>query len=139
MNLSDLNPISGLVSSVGNILTKYIPSEADRQKAMAEVQAEGNRHEEALAALDVEDVKSARANTSTMTHVFACAVTLGFFGLLGYVLYTGKIPEGNAGTILTGLIGSLGTVWIQVAHFYVGSSHGSQNKDATISNLAKGS
>jgi hypothetical protein len=86
------------------------------------------------------DRDSAR-NMAIATHdwiprVLAVGVTLGFFGIIAYILTCGLPSSGGEALLL--LIGTLGSAWTGVMAFYFGSSAGSKAKtdalNASISN-----
>jgi hypothetical protein len=85
-----------------------------------------------FAKLNVEDRKSARdmqiATKSWIPSALAIGVTLGFFGILGGLMY-GKIEHAPQIDIM---LGSLGTAWTGIIAFYFGSSAGSQAKDQLL-------
>lgn len=88
-----------------------------------------------LAQIDATDRASARereVNAKDTQNVFrlAVAVTMGFFGTLGYMLLE-PVPSGSE-RVIDVMLGSLGTAWIAVVSYYFGSSHGSAKKDITI-------
>ena len=82
-----------------------------------------------FAKLNVEDRKSARdmqvATKSYLPPTLAIGVTVGFFGILGGLMY-GQIQHAPQIDIM---LGSLGTAWTGIIGFYFGSSASSQNKD----------
>jgi hypothetical protein len=62
--------------------------------------------------------------------VLAYGVTLGFFGLLGYMLKY-DVPPANK-DILNIMLGALGGAWVSIIGYYFGSSASSKAKDETI-------
>jgi len=89
-----------------------------------------------LEALAVDDRKSARSmQTETkdiLPRLLAISVTLGYFGIIAYVLISG-LPM-NGSEVLLMLLGTLSAGWTGVMAFYFGSSSGSQKKDSMIYN-----
>ena len=85
--------------------------------------------------LAVEDRKSARdmqtTTQSLIPPLLSILVTIGFFGILAYLMVT---PADTANTPLMIMLGSLGTAWTGIIAFYFGSSAGSQKKDAMLYN-----
>ena len=84
--------------------------------------------------LSVEDRKSARdmqaATRSIVPPALAAIVTVGFFGILGMMLF-GKVDSGNPAILM--MLGSLGTAWTGIIAYYFGSSAGSQAKTDLLS------
>ena len=89
-----------------------------------------------LEALAVDDRKSARSmQTETkdwIPRALAVSVTLGYFGIIAFVLMSG-LPM-NGSEVLLMLLGTLSAGWTGVMAFYFGSSSGSQKKDSMIYN-----
>jgi hypothetical protein len=91
-----------------------------------------------LEELDAADRKSARdmqiATGSWVPGVLAMLVTFGFFGILGWMLYS---PDYRPTEPLLVMLGSLGTAWTMIVGFYFGSSAGSRAKTDLIDRLSK--
>jgi hypothetical protein len=80
--------------------------------------------------LAVDDRKSARemqaSTRSWVPPLLAAAVTVGFFAILGGMMF-GKMSVAD-NTALTMMLGSLGTAWTGIIAYYFGSSAGSAQK-----------
>jgi len=91
-----------------------------------------------LSQLEVSDVESARAREiaikDSTPRNLAYLLTIGFFGVLTFLL-VGNIPASGHDVLLI-LVGSLGTAWAGMVHYYYGSSPGSKLKDVTIHSLS---
>lgn len=87
-----------------------------------------------IARIDADDRKSAReremAVRDSVPGTLAVFLTLGFFGLLGWMMY--KAPPEGSRDILNIMLGSLGTGWVTMLAYYFGSSAGSARKDAML-------
>lgn len=70
----------------------------------------------------------------TTPKIMAYGVTIGFFGLLSYMLKY-DVPAANK-DILNIMLGALGGAWVSIISYYFGSSAGSAKKDDTISKLS---
>ena len=84
--------------------------------------------------LAVDDRASARnmqvATKSWIPGALALGITIGFFGILLYMM-TGNVTPSNE---LLVMLGSLGTAWTGVVGYYFGSSSSSQHKDELLFN-----
>jgi hypothetical protein len=96
---------------------------ADQNYAVAMAQA-GFKDTETLASLKVQDTISARdmqtANKSPVPAWLTFCVTVGFFGMLA-ALFVVNVPEANKAIVFS-FIGTLGTAWLVIMHFWFGST-----------------
>jgi hypothetical protein len=65
-----------------------------------------------------------------MPAVVFVVTSLGFFGVLILIAWRGLPATG--GEVILAMVGSLGAAWGAAVTYFVGSSAGSRNKDATI-------
>lgn len=86
--------------------------------------------------LAVQDRSSARQREMTVKdltpRILAYGVTLGFFGLL-YFLLKHAIPS-ESKDVLNVMLGSLGTAWISIISYYFGTTANSSRKDEMLHN-----
>lgn len=137
---NDPDSISEAIANNPDALVKLKEVEATRavrleelsqQYAKALLEAETTRVQ-----LDVEDRKSARSRESDTKdswtpRLLALFITIGFFGVMGTLLFNGKPALG--GDALMVMLGSLGTAWTGVVAYYFGSSASSQRKTELLS------
>lgn len=110
---------------------------------LKEVDAEFKKHMTdagvKLEEIDANDRANARAREAQVRDhtpaYLAYAITIGFFGTLGFMLINGKPATG--GDALLVMLGSLGTAWAGVVAYYFGSSAGSRKKDEALSQIAR--
>ena len=82
-----------------------------------------------IAAADRDSARRMQTATgSRIPGALAMLVTIGFFGILGYMLAADYKPS----DALLVRLGSLGTAWSSIVGFYFGSSHGSQLKTEAL-------
>lgn len=73
--------------------------------------------------------------------VMAVVVTLGFFGLISTLFYLsaqGIKLDDNSRDVLIYALGVVSSGWMGIVSYLFGSSASSRNKDAVISEIAKG-
>lgn len=102
-------------------------ADQDYALQMAEL---GFKNQEALAALTISDMDSARKRESAVKDntpkILAYAITLGFFGVLATLMF-GNVPVASK-EVLYIMLGTLGTAWTGVTSYYFGSTAGSSEK-----------
>jgi len=95
-----------------------------------QMQELGFKDLEALEAIAAGDRASARDRETKVgdwtPRLLAGGVTLGFFGLLSFMLRR-EVPAGST-DVLNVMVGSLGTAWISIISYYFGSSASSARK-----------
>jgi hypothetical protein len=122
---------------VGDLISNNkLSAEQIAQVKIAEIELQKQAQELGLnfEKLEVEDRKSARDMQATTRSIvppaLAAIITVGFFGILGMMLF-GKV-DGSNPTILM-MLGSLSTAWTGIIAYYFGSSAGSQAKTDLLS------
>lgn len=90
------------------------------------------QHEIDTTKLDMDNTKDARdmqKQTRSFTpSVLTYLITIGFFGILGYMMTS----DYKASDPLLVMLGSLGTAWTACVSFWFGSSYGSAQKTALL-------
>lgn len=76
------------------------------------------------------------ATKDFMPALLGITITVGFFGVLGYLMARG-LPENGAQPVLI-LLGSLSTAWTAVTAFYYGSTKGSAEKTRLLAESQPG-
>jgi len=123
--------MSALANPTGDQLAALKKIDADFKVQMKSLDID-------LEKISEEDRDSARqmqiATRDWIPRVLAVGVTLGFFGIIAYILHFGLPATGGEALLM--LIGTLGTAWTSVMGFYFGSSAGSKQKtDALTASL----
>ena len=88
---------------------------------------------ERISAGDRDSARHMMVQTRDWTpRALAGVITVGFFGVLMYMLMFG-LPAAGGGEAMLVMLGTLGTAWGAVVSFYFGSSAGSRAKDEAAS------
>lgn len=74
-----------------------------------------------------------RETNSVFPAILSAFITVGFFGILAWMLHDDKIADSPPILIM---LGSLGAAFGAVVNFWLGSTKGSQNKDALLASGA---
>jgi len=108
-------------------------AEQEFSAKMAELDINSAKDLEALAAKDRDSARNREINIKDWTpRILAYGVTLGFFGLLSFLLHR-EIPQSSK-DVLNVMLGSLGTAWISIISYYFGTTANSQVKTEMIHN-----
>jgi hypothetical protein len=87
---------------------------------------------ERIAAGDRDSARQMQRDTKDwVPKVLAIVITLGFFGILIWMLLNGMPKTGTEALLM--MLGALGTAWTGVVNFYYGSSAGSKAKNDMLS------
>jgi len=85
-----------------------------------------------LEKLNLDNTKSARgmqiATKSWVPASLSMVITIGFFGILGFMMTSEYVSSEP----LLVMLGSLGTAWVAIVNYWFGSSFGSQKKDSML-------
>jgi len=133
-NASEDDIMAALANPNGDQLAALKKIDADFKVQMKSLDIDLERISEA----DRDSARNMEIQTRDwIPRVLAVGVTLGFFGIVGYILHYGLPPTGGEALLM--LIGTLGTAWTSVMGFYFGSSAGSKQKtDALTAALGNG-
>ena len=83
---------------------------------------------ERIAAGDRDSARKMQSETKDwVPKILAIVITLGFFGILIWMLLNGMPKTGTEALLM--MLGALGTAWTGVVNFYYGSSAGSKAKN----------
>lgn len=109
-------------------------AEQDFQVRMAEMGFKNVADLEKIAADDRASAREREIAVKDITpRVLAYSITIGFFGILGCMLF-GVMPQ-NAHDALMILLGALSTAFAGIIAYYFGSSSGSAAKQKTIDSI----
>lgn len=115
--------MTALSNPTGDQLTSLKKIDADFKVQMKSLDIDLER----ISAADRDSARQMQTTTKDwIPRVLAVGVTIGFFGIVGYILHYGLPASGGEALLM--LIGTLGTAWTSVMGFYFGSSAGSQQK-----------
>lgn len=139
------DPITAAFDIGGKILDKIFPNPAERDLAKAkliELQTNGElakiASETERLRIDADDRNSARQREMTVRDripaILSISITLGFFGVLGFMLIYGAPEKGGEALFI--MLGSLGTAWSGIIAYYFGSTSSSSAKNQIIANMA---
>lgn len=121
-----------VLSGDPDTLAKVRIAEIEFQKRIEELGIDRER-------LSNEDRNSARQREIAVRDhtpkIMALLVTLGFFGVLAFML-TQPVPEQGREALLV-MLGALGSAWGAIMNYYFGSSAGSKNKTEALSAALK--
>jgi hypothetical protein len=83
---------------------------------------------ERIAAGDRDSARQMQRETKDwVPKLLAIVITIGFFGILVWMLVMGMPQTGTEALLM--MLGALGTAWTGVVNFYYGSSAGSKAKN----------
>jgi len=133
-NASEDDIMAALANPNGDQLAALKKIDADFKVQMKSLDIDLER----ISAADRDSARNMEIQTRDwIPRVLAVGVTVGFFGIVGYILHYGLPPTGGEALLM--LIGTLGTAWTSVMGFYFGSSAGSKQKtDALTAALGNG-
>jgi hypothetical protein len=91
---------------------------------------------ERISAGDRDSARQMQRDTKDwVPKVLAIVITLGFFGILIWMLLNGMPKTGTEALLM--MLGALGTAWTGVVNFYYGSSAGSKAKTDALNGKDK--
>ena len=92
---------------------------------------------ERISAEDRDSARKMQAQTNDwIPRVLALMITVGFFGILVWMLVKGMPSTGTEALLM--MLGALGTAWTGVGNFYYGSSAGSKAKNDMLAQKEQG-
>ena len=136
----DVTGIGAVADFAGKLVDKFVPDPQAKATAQLELDKMLQNGELAqlaatteLAKLAVEDRGSARAmqiaTRSVFPAILSSGITLGFFGVLGWMLYDPSVI--NSPPLLI-MLGSLTAAFGGVVAYWLGSTNSSHGKDVLL-------
>jgi hypothetical protein len=123
---------SAIASADPETLVKLQQLDNDFKAKMAELGVQ----EEQLAYADVASARTREEVVRDWTPpILAYSVTLGFFGILTWMLVRGVPRQG--GDVLLVMLGALGTAWTSIMGYYFGASVGGRKSAETLGKIAQ--
>jgi hypothetical protein len=121
-----------LIDAGLKIIDKVIPdpkAKAEAKQKLIEMQQSGELKELELNVKDRDSARDlAKARGVVVQSVLSFLMVVGFFGALYWAL-SGKIPENVDNMYVGALLGTLGTLTVNVINFWFGSSNSSAVKN----------
>lgn len=123
-----------LFKGVGEIIGKFVTDPTKQAELRADLAMLEANLKVKVQELEMQDRNSARQREMAVRDktpmILAYGVTIGFFGVLSYMLVS-PIPETGHDALLV-MLGSLGTAWAAVVSYYFGSSSSSAQKNELL-------
>lgn len=124
-----------LIDAGMRILDKVIPDPEQRAKLKADLIQLEQKGELTKIEYEVADRASARdlakSQGTKIQGVLSFLIVFGFFGTLAWAI-SGRIPATVDNMYVGALLGTLGTMTVQVINFWFGSSNGSSVKNSLL-------
>lgn len=137
--------ILDIIGIGAKLIDKLIPDPAQRDAAKLNLlalqqagelkQIDADIQRETIHAGDRQSARSREVSVRDHTpKVLAYGVTVGFFGILSWMLRDGLPTEGRDAILI--MLGALGGAWGSIVSYYFGSSSGSKAKTDALENVA---